>query len=43
MNNLVTVVGKIYEMHYKISDDNGNFVCELCGRFKAKKVKVMSK
>jgi hypothetical protein len=26
-----------------ITDDNGNFVCELCGRFKAKKVKVMSK
>ena len=26
-----------------IIDDNGNFVCELCGRFKAKKVRVMSK
>lgn len=23
-----------------ISDDNGNFVCELCGRFKAKKVEI---
>lgn len=23
-----------------ITDDNGDFVCELCGRFKAKKVEI---